>query len=66
MAHVDGPDISADLTSQQLTHFLASVVTEWADPHRSIVSLSGSRLTTLELMSPRVRWPPEAGRADSA
>jgi hypothetical protein len=39
-AHVDAPDVAADFTSQQLTRFLAGVVTEWADSHRSIVSLS--------------------------
>jgi hypothetical protein len=33
-AHIDGPDISADLSRQQLTHFLTDVVAKWADTHR--------------------------------
>jgi hypothetical protein len=39
-AHIDGPDISADFDSLQLTRFLDDVVAKWADSHRSIVSLS--------------------------
>lgn len=42
-AHVDGSDVSADFTSQQLTRFLTGVVTEWADSHRSIVSPDNGR-----------------------
>jgi hypothetical protein len=36
-AHIDGPDISADLTNHQLTRFLTDVVTKWTDTHRSLV-----------------------------
>ena len=36
-AHIDGPDISADLGRQQLTHFMADVVAKWADTHRSML-----------------------------
>jgi hypothetical protein len=39
-AHIDGPDISADFGSLQLTRFLDDVVAKWADSHRSIVPLS--------------------------
>ena len=37
-AHIDGPDISADFGTRQLTHFLFDIVTKWADSHRSINS----------------------------
>jgi hypothetical protein len=30
-AHVDGPDISADFSSQELTRFITDLVTKWAD-----------------------------------
>jgi hypothetical protein len=36
-AHINGPDISADFSSQQLTRFLTDVITKWADTHRSLV-----------------------------
>ena len=32
-AHIDAPDISADLTHHQLTGFLTDVLTKWADSH---------------------------------
>jgi hypothetical protein len=34
-ARIDGPDISADLGRQQLTHFMTDVVAKWAETHRS-------------------------------
>lgn len=36
-AHIDGPDISADLGRQQLTHFMTDIVAKWADTHRSML-----------------------------
>jgi hypothetical protein len=36
-ARIDGPDISADLGRQQLTHFMTDVVAKWADTHRSML-----------------------------
>jgi hypothetical protein len=34
-AHVDGPDISADLGSGELTRLMTDVITEWLDTHSS-------------------------------
>jgi hypothetical protein len=36
-AHINGPGISADFSSQQLTRFMTDVITKWADTHRSLV-----------------------------
>ena len=36
-AHINGPDISADFSTHQLTRFLTDVITKWAETHRSLV-----------------------------
>jgi hypothetical protein len=43
-AHVDGPDISADFTSQGLTHFLTGVVAEWSAAQRTILPMTDTLL----------------------
>lgn len=40
-AHIDGPDISADFGSRELTHFLTGVVTKWSGTHHPLVPAAG-------------------------
>jgi hypothetical protein len=36
-ARIDGPDISANLASRELTHYLADVITKWSGTHRTLI-----------------------------
>jgi hypothetical protein len=35
-AHVDGPDISADLCSQELARFMTDIMANWSDGRLSM------------------------------